>query len=120
MNAPLTFQRFGGSYQMRLAGFAALEAAMRTPEALWVATSCPIQGLACDPRFTALLDTDGNGRIRVDELRTAVSWTASMLTDRSGVDAGTESLVLSHLSAGAARLAEAARLLLDTLGAEDR
>jgi hypothetical protein len=120
MTASLTFQRFGGSYQMRITTFAELEAAVRAPEALWVATACPTQGLACDARFLALLDGDGNGRVRAEELRAAVAWTAGVLAERGGVEAGSDVLTLAHLAPAAARLAEAAGLLLETLGADDR
>lgn len=120
MPAPLVYRRYGGSLQVHLPTFDALVEAIRIPETQWIATACPLTGLRVDPRFLALLDSDNNGRIRVEEVRAAVEHTARMLRNRKGADSGSEVLELEALSDQAAHLREAARLLLETLKAEDR
>ena len=35
---------------------------------LWVALSCPVKGLELDEKTLAMIDADGDGRIRVPEL----------------------------------------------------
>ncbi|MEW5849325.1 MAG: kinesin [Myxococcota bacterium] len=97
-----------------------LVAAVRLPEALWMATACPTAGLRCDSRFLELMDTDGNGRIRVEEMRAAVAFTSRMLQDHSGCDAGSDVLRLGHLSADASHVRAAALLLLEHLNASTR
>jgi hypothetical protein len=48
---------------------------------LWTALNCPTTGLEFDARTLALLDTDGDGQIRVPEVLAAVRWACAMLKD---------------------------------------
>lgn len=43
----------------------------------WYALSCPLAGLRFDARTLALLDADGDGRIRADEVRAALAFLAA-------------------------------------------
>lgn len=76
-----TFHRFGGVDQVVFREAADL---LHLPELdlkLWMALSMPTQGILFDPRTTALIDTDGNGRIHPEELLAAVRWTCDALSD---------------------------------------
>lgn len=115
----LTYRLIAGSTQVAIDSFADLVEAVKIPETQWVATSAPTATLIADPRFLALLDADGNGRARVDELQEAVAWTAKMLADTKGADAASDVLTLSRLSPAGARLKAAAELLLATLDTKD-
>ncbi|MCS6899389.1 MAG: kinesin, partial [Myxococcales bacterium] len=101
---------------MQIRSFEDLQRAIDVPEALWVALACPTTGLACDPRFLKFLDTDANGRIRVEELRAAVRWTSAMLDDTRGCDEGSSELELGWLSEEAKALKESAALVAEVLG----
>lgn len=48
---------------------------------LWTALSCPTTGLEFDARTLALMDTDGDGQIRVPEILAAVRWACERLKD---------------------------------------
>ena len=48
---------------------------------LWTALSCPTTGLEFDARTLALMDTDGDGQIRVPEILAAVHWACERLKD---------------------------------------
>ncbi|MFB1479810.1 kinesin [Corallococcus sp. RDP092CA] len=117
--AQLVYRRYGGSLQVDIPDFNTLTEAVRIPATQWMALACPMEGIACDPRFLALMDADGNRRIRVEELRAAVDWTAARLKDRKGADEGSDVLELSALSDAASNLKEAAELVLRTLNAPD-
>jgi hypothetical protein len=117
--ASLVYRRYGGSLQVDLPSFDVLEEAVRIPETQWIATACPLEGLSCDPRFLTLMDADGNGRIRVAEVRAAVEWAAKRLKDRKGADAGSPVLELDALTEEARPLRSAAETLLRTLKAPD-
>jgi hypothetical protein len=119
MAASLVYRRHGGSLQVDIPDFAALVEAIRIPETQWMATACPIEGLHCDAHFLALLDTDGNARIRVAELRAAVEYTARMLQSRQGVDTKSDVLELGALSAEGAPLRAAALRVLTALQSTD-
>ncbi|WP_223646738.1 kinesin [Corallococcus sp. EGB] len=117
--AQLVYRRYGGSLQVDIPDFNTLTEAVRIPATQWMALACPMEGIACDPRFLTLMDADGNRRIRVEELRAAVDWTAARLKDRKGADASSDVLELSALSDTAANLRGAAELVLRTLNAPD-
>jgi hypothetical protein len=119
MPAPLVYRRYGGSLQVDIPHFDALVEAIQIPETQWMATACPVEGLHCDPRFLALMDADGNGRIRVSELREAVKHTARLLQSRKGADARSDVLELDALSPEGAKIRAAARRILDALKATD-
>ncbi|MCP3101281.1 kinesin [Myxococcus sp. K15C18031901] len=120
MTAPsLVYRRYGGSLQVDISTFDVLVEAAKIPETQWIATACPLEGLSCDPAFLTFMDGDGNGRIRVAEVRTAVEWAALRLKDRRGADAGSDVLELASLSPEGAPLKGAAEMILRTLGVAD-
>ena len=48
---------------------------------LWTVLSCPVNGLEFDPATLAMLDSDNDGRIHVDEVIEAAKWLTSVMTD---------------------------------------
>lgn len=121
----MNFLRFGSTVQAEINTFSDLTQAVLLHEALWMITACPTVGLACDPRFLGYLDTDQNKRIRVGEVREAVSWCQKQLSNHQGFSSspsqlGSSTLTLKHLSAEAAKIHETALMILESLGAEDR
>src|SRR5450432_517891 len=66
---------------------------------LWVALSCPVKGLELDEKTLALIDSDGDGRIRVPELIAAVKWAAARLNDASLLLKGVDGLALAEINA---------------------
>lgn len=115
----LTYRLVAGSTQVEIKTFNDLVAAIAIPETQWVVTSAPTATFVADAGFLAALDSDSNGRIRVDEVQAAVSWTRRMLGDTKGADAGADVVVLSGLSNEAGRLKAAAELILANLGEAD-
>lgn len=85
---------------------------------LWVALSCPTRGLEMEDRTLDLIDTDGDGRIRVPEVLEAVEWAVSRLKDAQELIRPKEALALSAINSekpeGKALL-EAARYVLEGL-----
>lgn len=78
-----TFQRMGGLDQVLLRSPDELLHFDDLDPRLWVALSCPVEGLRLDARMLELLDSDKDGRIRVREVQDAVRWTAARLEDPS-------------------------------------
>ncbi len=81
--------------------------------------ACPTSGLEFDERTLKLLDTDGDGRIRVPEMLAAVQWVCAVLRDpgmlfQPGTDVPLAALNLEHPEG--ARLHAAALDLLGVLG----
>lgn len=77
----------------------ALAALPGLDDTYWVATAAPVAGLRGDARFHALLDADGDGRIRSDDLRAAVRWLFAHLDAPEAVTAGAETVAPGSLRA---------------------
>jgi len=92
------FFRTGGLDQVALTTGADLLALEHLDQKLWVALACPVKGLELDEKTLALIDTDGDGRIRVPELLAAITWSAAHLSDVGTLLAGTDGLPLAALS----------------------
>jgi hypothetical protein len=73
------FFRSGGFNQVLLETGADLMALDRLDQKLWAALSCPVKGLEFEQRTLELIDSDGDGRIRVPEIIAAVKWAGSLL-----------------------------------------
>ena len=92
------FFRTGGLDQVTLATGADLLALGELDQKLWVALSCPVKGLELDEKTLALIDTDGDGRIRVPELIAAIKWASLHLKDTGDLLKETDSLALAALN----------------------
>lgn len=88
---------------------------------LWTALSCPTTGLEFDARTLALLDTDGDGQIRVPEILAAVRWACERVKDPQVLfDHGALALdAIDDSHADGAVLKATAAKVLDYLGQPD-
>ena len=75
------FFRYGGFDQVRIENAADLRHLDELDQKLWAVLACPTAGLEFDTRTLQLIDSDGDGRIRVPELRAAVHWVCATLRD---------------------------------------
>lgn len=116
------FFRTGGLDQVALTTGADLLALEQLDQKLWVALACPVKGLELDEKTLALIDADGDGRIRVPELLAAIKWAAAPLTDAAVLLSEKDSLPLAAFNAanpeGKVLLASAKQILAN-LGKKD-
>ena len=109
------FFRSGGLDQVLLRSGADIEHLGELDQKLWTALSCPTKGLRFDSKTLDLLDTDKDGRIRVPELLSAITWTATRLTSLDTLLDGSDTLRLSTINAaspeGKTLLVNAKRIL---------
>ncbi|MEO3680547.1 hypothetical protein [Rheinheimera fenheensis] len=75
------FFRSGGFDQVALERGADLEHLNELDPKLWTVLNCPTTGLEFDSRTLALLDTDGDGQVRIPEVQSAVHWCCQRLQD---------------------------------------
>lgn len=126
-----SFFRAGGVDQVVLRDGADLANLAQLDQKLWVALAMPASGVEFDPRTLALLDTDGDGRIRPPEVLAALAWTKAALKDLGGLVKGGDSVPLSaiqdpELLAGAKRILanlgrpDAAAVTLDDVSSQER
>jgi hypothetical protein len=116
-----TFNFFcaGGFNQVRLASGADLLNLDQLDQKLWVALACPTQGLVFDARTLQLIDSDGDGRIRANELIAACKWAGSLLKNADLLVQAPGELALDAINGDSDEgrlILQAARTVLQGLG----
>ena len=119
---PWKFFRAGGFDQVRLESGRDLTALSQLDQKLWIALSCPVDGLEFDRKTLEMIDSDGDGRIRVPEIIAAVEWATSLLKNPDDLLKGSSELPLTAIddeSIEGSRLLASAKHILTNLGKED-
>ncbi len=115
------FFRAGGFDQVRLESGQDLTALAQLDQKLWIALSCPVDGLEFDRKTLELIDSDGDGRIRVPEIIAAVEWATALLKNPDDLLKGSSELPLTAIddeSTEGSRLLASAKHILANLGKE--
>ena len=89
--------RIGGLNQVMLNTSAELQRIQELDPKLWIALSCPIKKLQCNKRMLELLDHDADGRIRIQDIISAVNWTTKRLRESEVLTLRNERLELSNI-----------------------
>lgn len=115
------FFRAGGFDQVRLDTGADLAHLAELDQKLWVALSCPTQGVELDAATLALVDTDADGHVRAPELIAAIDWAIARLRSPDVlIRAGALALAdIRDDSDDNQRLLAATRRILASLGKAD-
>ena len=116
------FFRSGGFDQVRLETGADLKALGELDPKLWAALSCPTNGLEFDSKTLQLIDSDGDGHVRVPEIVAAVQWTTAVLKNPEDLTQGAAALPLASIDDSTpegAELLASARQILVNLGKEE-
>ena len=66
-------------------------------QTLWTVLSCPTGKLEFDPRTLQILDSDSDGKIRVDEVVAASQWLCSLIKDKDLLLKGSDTLPLDQI-----------------------
>lgn len=115
------FFRAGGFDQVRLDTGADLAHLSELDQKLWVALSCPTQGVELDAATLTLVDTDADGHVRAPELIAAIDWATARLRSPDVLVRG-GALALADISGdgeGNSKLLGATRRILASLGKAD-
>ena len=75
------FENIGGSFQFHARRAEDLHKILNLDSTAWAALCVPVSSLNGDPAFFKALDADGNGMIRVDEVKAAIQWLLNLLVD---------------------------------------
>lgn len=122
-NGPrLTFRRIGRAHHLEIRTAEDLRGVLELDEALWVATSAPVDSFHCDPVLLGYLDADADGRIRTFEVRLALSWLLAQLRDTDEIAPANVSLPLAAIdpeTADGRRMRRAFAKMLRHLGAPE-
>jgi len=113
------FFRAGGFDQVKLQTGADLMNLDQLDQKLWVALACPTAGIEFDTKTAALIDTDADGRIRAQELMTAIRWAGSMLKSADDLVTGRDGVSLFAINDSipeGRQILGSARVILRQLG----
>lgn len=92
------FFRAGGFDQVQLDSGADLLALEQLDQKLWVALSCPTRGIEFDSRTLDMIDADGDGQVRANEILAAISWAGGLLKNADLLVSGSGQLQLSDIA----------------------
>lgn len=92
------FFRAGGFDQVQLASGADLLALKDLDQKLWVALSCPTRGIEFDSKTLDMIDSDGDGKVRANEVLAALAWAGSLLKNADLLVAGYDVLPLHEIN----------------------
>ena len=116
------FFRSGGFDQVRIETADDLRHLGELDQKLWSVLACPTSGLEFDTRTLQVLDSDGDGRIRVPEIVAATRWVCTVLKDPDVLFRGVDGLPLAAIDAEhpeGAKLLATAKKVLDYIGKPD-
>ncbi|HLY96392.1 MAG TPA: hypothetical protein VKO66_04185, partial [Sideroxyarcus sp.] len=113
------FFRAGGFDQAQLDNGSDLLALAQLDQKLWVALSCPTRDIEFDNRTLDMIDADGDGQVRANEMLAAIGWAGVLLKDPELLVNGRDQLALSDIADDTAegrQVLASARHILKSLG----
>lgn len=116
------FNRLGGFDQVVIDSAEDIRHLPELDQKLWAALSCPTTGVEFDRHTLALLDADGDGRIRVPEVLAAAEWVCRVLKEPNELFERTAGLPLGSIDDSGdegRQLLASARRILENLGNAD-
>ncbi len=114
----LRFRRIGSCRQPSIMSAEDMKKIAELDSALWAVNSLPVDAVVTDREFLNFIDTDGNGRIRPNEMRNALKWLLGVLKDYSGINAKSDVLQLDFFNEehpDSAMLKSSMRLILNNM-----
>jgi len=90
---------------------------------LWTVLSCPVTGLEYDEKTLRILDTDSDGKVRVNEVVAAANWLTSILNDPDLLLKQEDTLPLEAFNKDneeGLKLYNSARQILENLGLDKK
>ena len=115
------FSNIGGTSRVKINSGEDIAHLGELDPTMWTVLSCPVQGLEIDSASLACIDTDGDGKIRVNDVVKTAEWAVSALTNADRLLEGASSIAISEFNPGTGtgrKLASSAREILQNLGRE--
>src|SRR5258706_2902402 len=111
------FYRAGGVDQVQLRDGGDLRELRTLDEKLWVAVAMPTKGVYFDAKTLAVLDLDGDGRVRLPEILKTIEWLDGTLANLDDLFKKGDSVALAAMKDGP--VLAGARRILANLGKAD-
>lgn len=101
-----TYTNVGGNTRVKIASGEDIRHLGELDRKMWTVLSCPTKGLNIPEDTLKIIDTDGDGKLRVDEIITTANYLCSVLNDPEVLIAETDELQLSVLNSNNAEAAQ--------------
>ena len=118
---PWKFASVGGTVRVNIQSGEDIRHLGELDRKMWTVLSCPTEGLEFDAKTLKLIDTDADGKIRVDEVIRTAGWLTRILKDADKLLQEPDSLNLDDFNTedpDGARLQASARQILKNLKLE--
>jgi hypothetical protein len=118
---PWKFSSVGGTVRVKILSGEDIRNLYQLDRKLWTVLSCPTVGLEFDEKALQMIDVDGDGRIRVDEVIKTSQWLTRIIKDADLLLKEADALKLEDFNTedpDGARLQASARQILKNLGLE--
>ena len=116
---PWKFCSLGGVVRVNITSGEDIAHLGELDQKLWTVLACPVKDLEFDEKTLQLIDTDGDGRIRVAEIVAAAQWITSVVKDKDAILKGEGVLKLDGINTdceAGAKLYGSAKQILSNLG----
>ena len=116
-----SFENIGGSTRVKITTGADIANLDQLDPKMWTVLSCPSTGLEIDEKSLKYIDTDNDGRIRVNDIVATAKWMTAALKDADLLLKGNDSIGLDALNledATGKKLYNSAKQILANLGKE--
>lgn len=118
---PWTYCSLGGAVRVNIQSGEDIAHLGELDKKLWTVLSCPVSGLQFDETTLRMIDTDGDGKIRVKEVVAAAQWLTTVIKDRDALLKGDSVLPLDQINTeceAGRKLLRSARQILSNLKLE--
>ncbi|MBR1510111.1 MAG: hypothetical protein IJ623_05630 [Bacteroidales bacterium] len=118
---PWQFASVGGTVRVKIRNGEDIRHLPELDRKMWTVLSCPVSGLEFDEKTLKLIDTDADGKIRVDEVIKTAQWLTRIVKNADDLLKENDSLKLADFNTAdpdGARLEASARQILKNLKLE--
>ena len=115
------FENIGGSSRVKITSGEDIAHLAELDPKMWTVLSCPVTGLEIDDRSLSFMDTDGDGKIRVNDVIATSKWITSVLKNPDLLLEGKDQIDLENLdleNESGKKLYNSAKQILANLGKE--
>ena len=113
------FDNIGGSSRVRIASGEDIAHLHELDPKMWTVLSCPVTGLEIDEKSLKYMDTDGDGKIRVNDVIATSKWATGALKNADLLLEGVDSIDIEQLNQeneAGKKLYASAKQILENLG----
>lgn len=93
-----TFDNVGGSSRVRISKGEDIKHLRELDPKMWTVLSCPVKGLEIDEKSLAYIDSDSDGKIRVNDIIVTAEWITSAVKNSDLILNGDDSIDMEQFS----------------------